>query len=323
MLTLKVTPQITEAGTVILTLEVENNAADFANRVNGIPPINTQSAKTQLLVRDGATAVVGGIYQSNEQTAQARTPFLGSVPILGYLFRNRSVTSTNNELLALHHSSHPEGIEGSPMNRMGGRRTKMASWRSAMRAFALVAVAGLLAVGCTPDWVKQNDSPVLFLISDINGGNVLSSDVSAGGLTITDSVGVTMVVRPKNHQFSTVPQIPMDVFVDQYSVKFVRTDGHNVEGVDVPFHFSGALRTSINVALSGEATTIGVPLVRASAKQEPPLRNFRAIFPTTNTSPVTGRPVIQMIAEITVYAHTIAQEAISDTGRVVVEFSDQ
>jgi type IV pilus assembly protein PilQ len=99
VLTLKVTPQITEAGTVILTLEVENNSADFANLVNGIPPINTQSAKTQVLVRDGATAVVGGIYQSNEQTSQQRTPFLGQIPILGYLFRNRFVTSTNNELL--------------------------------------------------------------------------------------------------------------------------------------------------------------------------------------------------------------------------------
>jgi len=99
VLTLQVTPQITEAGTVILGVSVENNSPDFANRVNGIPPINTQSAKTQVLVRDGATAVIGGIYQSNEQTVQERTPFLGSLPILGYLFRNRSVNSTNNELL--------------------------------------------------------------------------------------------------------------------------------------------------------------------------------------------------------------------------------
>jgi type IV pilus assembly protein PilQ len=99
VLTLKVTPQITEAGTVILAVEVENNAADFANLVNGIPPINTQSAKTQVLVRDGSTAVIGGIYQSNEQTSQNSTPFLSKVPVIGYLFRSRFVTSTNNELL--------------------------------------------------------------------------------------------------------------------------------------------------------------------------------------------------------------------------------
>jgi type IV pilus assembly protein PilQ len=99
VLTLKVTPQITEADTVILTLNVENNTADFANEVNGIPPINTQAAKTIVLVRDGATTVIGGIYQSNEQTTQQSTPFLGKLPLLGYLFRNRFVSSTNNELL--------------------------------------------------------------------------------------------------------------------------------------------------------------------------------------------------------------------------------
>jgi type IV pilus assembly protein PilQ len=99
VLTLKVTPQITEANTVILDLNVENNSADFANLVGGIPPINTQSAQTQVLVRDGATAVIGGIFQSNEQTSQQSTPFLGHLPILGYLFRNRFITNTNNELL--------------------------------------------------------------------------------------------------------------------------------------------------------------------------------------------------------------------------------
>jgi type IV pilus assembly protein PilQ len=99
VLTLRVTPQITDAGTVILNLEVENNSADFANRVNGIPPINTQSAKTIVLVKDGQTAVVGGIYQSTETTTQNQTPFFSKIPILGYLFRQKAVDSRNNELL--------------------------------------------------------------------------------------------------------------------------------------------------------------------------------------------------------------------------------
>ena len=99
VLTLKVTPQITDAGTVILELEVENNSADYANRVNGIPPINTQSAKTIVLVKDGATAVVGGIYQSSETTTKNQTPFLSKIPVLGYLFKNKAVDSRNNELL--------------------------------------------------------------------------------------------------------------------------------------------------------------------------------------------------------------------------------
>jgi type IV pilus secretin PilQ/predicted competence protein len=99
VLTLRVTPQITDAGTVILELEVENNSADFANLVNGIPPINTQSAKTMVQVTDGQTAVVGGIYQSQEFTNREQTPFLSKIPILGYLFKNKRVDLTNNELL--------------------------------------------------------------------------------------------------------------------------------------------------------------------------------------------------------------------------------
>jgi type IV pilus assembly protein PilQ len=98
-LTLSVTPQITDAGTVILAVDVDNNSPDFANLVNGIPPINTQSARTNVLVKDGATAVIGGIYQSQEQQSQQNTPFLSKLPIFGFLFKNNFNTATHNELL--------------------------------------------------------------------------------------------------------------------------------------------------------------------------------------------------------------------------------
>ncbi len=102
-LTLKVTPQITDAGTVILRLEVQNDSPDFSRQIGtgatAVPPINTQSAKTIVLVRDGATAVIGGIYQSSEENAKAQTPFLGNLPILGYLFRNRTLRTANQELM--------------------------------------------------------------------------------------------------------------------------------------------------------------------------------------------------------------------------------
>jgi type IV pilus assembly protein PilQ len=98
-LTLKVTPQITDAGTVILKVEIENNSPDFGRLVNGIPPINTQSAKTQVLVKDGQTTVIGGIFQRSESSVSSRTPFLGDLPMLGYLFRQRTNSNENNELL--------------------------------------------------------------------------------------------------------------------------------------------------------------------------------------------------------------------------------
>ncbi len=99
VLTLRVTPQITDAGTVILGLEVQNNSPDFGRLVGGIPPINTQAATTNVLVANGATAVIGGIYQSTEDHTQNRTPFLSKIPLLGLLFRNNFAQTSNQELL--------------------------------------------------------------------------------------------------------------------------------------------------------------------------------------------------------------------------------
>ncbi len=98
-LELRATPQITAEGTIIMTLEIQNNAADFANLVNGIPPITTQSAKTTVMIPDGGTTVIGGIYRSEDSITRERVPFLHSIPILGSLFRSFARTKTNRELL--------------------------------------------------------------------------------------------------------------------------------------------------------------------------------------------------------------------------------
>lgn len=98
-LELKATPQITAEGTIIMTLEIQNNAADFANLVNGIPPITTQSAKTTVMVPDGGTTVIGGIYRTEDSITRERVPFLHSIPILGHLFRSFARTKQNRELL--------------------------------------------------------------------------------------------------------------------------------------------------------------------------------------------------------------------------------
>jgi type IV pilus assembly protein PilQ len=98
-LTLKVTPQITAAGTVIMNIVLENSAADFSREVNGIPPINTQRAITKLLVNDGDTTVIGGVYQSNHQSARDNTPGLARIPIISWLFKRDTVNDSNNELL--------------------------------------------------------------------------------------------------------------------------------------------------------------------------------------------------------------------------------
>ena len=98
-LELKATPQITAEGTIIMTVEIQNNAADFANLVNGIPPITTQSAKTTVMIPDGGTTVIGGIYRTEDSVTRDSVPFLGKIPILGNLFRSFARTKQNRELL--------------------------------------------------------------------------------------------------------------------------------------------------------------------------------------------------------------------------------
>jgi type IV pilus assembly protein PilQ len=98
-LELKVTPQITAEGTVITNLEINNNSADFANLVNGIPPITTQSIKTTVMVPDGGTIVIGGMYRVEKSTTREGIPFFSKLPLLGALFRNKSKRSEQKELL--------------------------------------------------------------------------------------------------------------------------------------------------------------------------------------------------------------------------------
>jgi type IV pilus assembly protein PilQ len=98
-LTLRVTPQITATNTVIMRISVENASPDFSRAINGIPPIDTQRAITQVLVGDGDTTVIGGIYVSKEQAAQDRTPGLYRIPLLGWLFQRNQLTDDSRELL--------------------------------------------------------------------------------------------------------------------------------------------------------------------------------------------------------------------------------
>ncbi|MGE0463598.1 MAG: type IV pilus secretin PilQ, partial [Vicinamibacterales bacterium] len=98
-LQLRVTPQITAAGTVIMRISIENASPDYSRSVNGIPPIDTQRAVTSVLVSDGETTVIGGIYTSREQMVEGRTPLLNRIPLLGWLFKRDEMSEENRELL--------------------------------------------------------------------------------------------------------------------------------------------------------------------------------------------------------------------------------
>jgi len=98
-LILTVTPQITASNTVIMKIALENGQADFTKAVNGIPPINTQNATTSVQVNDGQTTVIGGIYLSTEQYQTDRTPGLGKIPLLNWLFKRDNALDNSSELL--------------------------------------------------------------------------------------------------------------------------------------------------------------------------------------------------------------------------------
>ncbi|MFQ5789620.1 MAG: type IV pilus secretin PilQ [Acidobacteriota bacterium] len=99
VLLLQVTPQITSAETIILDIVVSNDALDFGLSVQGIPSIVTQSATTQVLVPDGSTTVIGGVFVNRRQEDERFVPLLHRIPILGNLFRSTDTSTRNEELL--------------------------------------------------------------------------------------------------------------------------------------------------------------------------------------------------------------------------------
>lgn len=98
-LKLEVTPQITDAGTVLLNISVENSSISSTISAGGVPGISTQRMKNEVMVPDGGTTVVGGALIDIEGEDQFRTPGISKVPILGNLFKRKAVARTTNEIL--------------------------------------------------------------------------------------------------------------------------------------------------------------------------------------------------------------------------------
>ncbi|MBJ7310279.1 type IV pilus secretin PilQ family protein [Rugamonas sp. CCM 8940] len=96
-LRLEVTPQITPDGNVVLDVDVNKDSVGQETRAGFA--IDTKHVKTQVMVENGGTVVLGGIYQQIERNSVSKVPLLGDVPVLGYLFRNNSRTNDKTELL--------------------------------------------------------------------------------------------------------------------------------------------------------------------------------------------------------------------------------
>jgi type IV pilus assembly protein PilQ len=98
-LRLIVTPQITAEDTVIMKVKVENNQPSSTISVGDVPGINTEIIDTQILVRTGTTAVIGGVYKMQESDNEVGIPGLRKIPFFGWLFKNKTVRKDSAELL--------------------------------------------------------------------------------------------------------------------------------------------------------------------------------------------------------------------------------
>jgi len=98
-LQLTVIPRVTSVGTILLQIRVENNIPDFARTVLGIPAIQTSQAQTQVLLEDGGTTIIGGIYVETSSESEDRVPGLGKIPIIGNLFKTTNKNKDTREIL--------------------------------------------------------------------------------------------------------------------------------------------------------------------------------------------------------------------------------
>lgn len=100
VLMLEVTPQVTPDGSIKMTVKVTRDSrGTFRSPSMQVPSIDKREAKTEVLVKDGETLVIGGIYESENQESETRIPWLGKIPILGWLFKSKEVYNTKKELL--------------------------------------------------------------------------------------------------------------------------------------------------------------------------------------------------------------------------------
>jgi type IV pilus assembly protein PilQ len=98
-LSLEVTPTVTRDGFIKLDIIAKKDQADFINQSEGVPTIDKKQATTLLYVRDGETAVIGGIYERSENDGESGLPGLRNIPLLGWLFKKSTNSDAKTELL--------------------------------------------------------------------------------------------------------------------------------------------------------------------------------------------------------------------------------
>jgi hypothetical protein len=191
-----------------------------------------------------------------------------------------------------------------------------------MAALAGLALVATVSCGSTATEGKSGSYLVMDKLQAAPGakagdtavyGDVLQSDVQTKGSIFEDPGLVTLHAAMKDPGADlTSPTKPTAfslITVDRYHVDFIRSDGRNVQGVDVPYSFDGAVTGTIG----DTSVALAFVLVRAQSKAEAPLMALRGLG---------GSLLISTIAQVTLYGHDQAGNAVSIVGRISVNFAD-
>jgi hypothetical protein len=197
-----------------------------------------------------------------------------------------------------------------------------------MRSIQILGIVGFAAAmtGCVPDWARENETGFLMEIANIKGlpgnpgiedGETLYSDVDP---VFPDQAQLTVQLFRTNPAVATSTPLE-DVRLESYNVRYFRTDGHSVEGIDVPHRITGPLNSVMLHApaqVAESTADIIIDIVRHQAKLEPPLINL-----VSNTVLNQGQGLFTAVAEITIFARQVTTgEPIQATGRIQVTFAD-
>jgi len=195
-----------------------------------------------------------------------------------------------------------------------------ATRRRALLGAALVAAATMLP-GCTSQQLQGAGSSYL-IVDALNASRgdaddfagQLESDVIGPTGVVSDVAKIDLRLGMKDPGTTTNPSTPTSanfITVTRYHVKYVRSDGRNTQGVDVPYEFDGG--ATVTVRDGASISTLVITLVRASAKLEAPLLALRT---------QGGQVVLTTIAEVTLYGTDQAGREVSVQGKIAVTFAD-
>jgi hypothetical protein len=189
---------------------------------------------------------------------------------------------------------------------------RKAVWGSRIRM--AVALAGALLLTSCSEAIRTGQSPSYLIIQTMGGGigssSVVQSDVvSDTGSVVQDGGSATLQAALKD-PLGPAPSTTNTISITQYHVEYLRSDGHNVQGVDVPFAFDAGVTASIP---AGGVGSVSFTLVRIQAKIEAPLKALAGH---------RGQEAISTTVKVTFYGHDQNGREVSVTGNIEVDFAD-